>query len=265
MIETTGKTYRTTDYDLFKRLEGNREVLKSRINKIKKSICKYGYVYNPIVVNEKYEIIDGQGRFGALKELELPIDFVIAPGTGLNDCIALNASGTIWTLKDYIASYSEQGNENYIRMYDLVNSSTLNMDITIMLITGLAGVPNDIIKSGRMILPEEIVPRARKNLAIAQRFKPILKQVKGSATHYFYAIVFAVQVGADENRIYETMEKSVISPAPDLRTALDKISDIYNKSLKKNENKIYLFPEYEQSMTNKYGWYAAKWGNKHDN
>ena len=33
----TGNTYQTTDYDQFKRLEGNREIRSIRVNKIKKS------------------------------------------------------------------------------------------------------------------------------------------------------------------------------------------------------------------------------------
>ena len=32
-----------------------------------KSITDYGYIFNPIVVNESYQIIDGQGRFEGLR------------------------------------------------------------------------------------------------------------------------------------------------------------------------------------------------------
>ena len=264
-IETTGKTYRTTDYDLFKRLEGNRDVLASRVNKIRKSIQKYGYIYNPIVVNEKYEIVDGQGRFEALRTEGLPIDFVIAHGAGLNECVALNASGTIWTMKDYIASYCEQGNENYIRMRDLMNDfPELPTAISILLITGLSAVPNETIKSGRMVLTENLAEEARKSLNIAMRFKGTLSRVKGTPVHYFYTVVFAIRMGADEKRLFETVERSELPPGPNLKSTMDSVSDIYNKGLKDSKKRIYLNQEYEQTMTKKYGWYAAKWGAKYD-
>lgn len=84
--------YCTSDYTVFKKLLGNRVVLEQRKNTIKNSIIENGYVRNPIVVNEKMEIIDGQGRFEALKELKLPIEYVIAYGAGQKECIALNAN-----------------------------------------------------------------------------------------------------------------------------------------------------------------------------
>lgn len=47
-IEITGNTYRTSDYSIFKRLEGNRNIKSLRVSKIEKSIEKSGYIYNPI-------------------------------------------------------------------------------------------------------------------------------------------------------------------------------------------------------------------------
>ena len=100
--------YRTTDYDLFKRLEGNRAVLSNRVNKIIKSIKKNGYIMNPIIVNEKYEVIDGQGRLEALRVMNLPVDYIVIKGLGREQCIALNAYSTIWSMVDYISAYCEE-------------------------------------------------------------------------------------------------------------------------------------------------------------
>ena len=59
--------YCTKNYEIFKRLYGNREVLAQRKRTIKNSILEIGYISNPIVVNENMEIIDAQGRFESLK------------------------------------------------------------------------------------------------------------------------------------------------------------------------------------------------------
>lgn len=63
----------TSDYFRFKILDGNRDVLKSHVNKIKESMKKFGWIGPGIIVNEKFEIIDGQTRFYAAKELGLPM------------------------------------------------------------------------------------------------------------------------------------------------------------------------------------------------
>lgn len=68
-MKQTNEIKRTNNYDMFKRLEGNRFVDPKKVNKLKKSINEVGYISNPIIVNEKMEVIDGQHRLEALKEL----------------------------------------------------------------------------------------------------------------------------------------------------------------------------------------------------
>lgn len=256
----TGNTYRTSEYGMFKRLEGNRNVLAARVNKIKGSIAKNGYIFNPIVVNERYEVIDGQGRLEALKILQLPVDFVVATGAGLEQCIALNAYGTLWTMTDYIDSFCELGNENYMWLREQIKQyHELRIKIVIMLATGLASIPNETIKSGNLIIREEQRSIAEKDLMVARRFVSSLKRVKGNTDTYFYAITFAMKCGASERRMFDSLDRSEIPPAPKLRNALDNISDIYNKNLHGTANRIYLFQKYEETMSSKYGWYGAKW------
>ena len=62
---------RTNKYEIFKELKGNREISPLRITKIINSIKNVGYIINPIIVNEKMEIIDGQGRLEALRILKI--------------------------------------------------------------------------------------------------------------------------------------------------------------------------------------------------
>lgn len=260
--EIIGNVYRTTDYSKFKRLEGNRAVLTTRVTKIMKSIKKNGYIFNPIIVNENYQVIDGQGRLEALSALRLPVDYVMAKGAGREQCIALNAYGTVWTMKDYIDSYCEDGNENFIRMRDVINEfPDMGIAIKIMLLSGLSSVPNESIKKGDVTVTEKMADQAREDLRFAQRFTEPFKRIKGSANNYVYAVVFAKKCGADTNRLLETIERSELPPAPKIRGALDAVSDIYNKKLRQ-ENKIYLYEFYEKTLTDKYGWYGGKWGNK---
>ena len=58
----------TTDYFLFKPINGNRNINRLHLSRLKKSI-EENYLFTVIIVNENYEIIDGQHRFECIKEL----------------------------------------------------------------------------------------------------------------------------------------------------------------------------------------------------
>jgi hypothetical protein len=68
----------TRDYSLFTLLHGNRKLQKNHVNKITMSIDQKNLMdVSPIVVNEKYEIIDGQHRFMACHNLGIPVTYIM--------------------------------------------------------------------------------------------------------------------------------------------------------------------------------------------
>ena len=117
----------TNEYDKFKKLKGNRAVTEKRKEKIKNSILKVGYITSPILVNDKYEIIDGQGRFEALKELQLPIEYIIQDNIGITECVAMNIHQTNWSLLDYIQSYADKGIQSYQYIVDLMKEFNIKI------------------------------------------------------------------------------------------------------------------------------------------
>lgn len=106
-------TYLTNKYEIFKFLEGNRNINKLHVNRLKKSM-KQNYLYTVIMVNESFEVIDGQHRLQACKELKLPIRYMIAYGYGLEEVQRLNATAKTWNADDYMNGYCNLGFENYI-------------------------------------------------------------------------------------------------------------------------------------------------------
>lgn len=102
----------TNDYSLFSILKGNRKINKAHLNRLKKSIEEESLCV-PIIVNEKYEIIDGQNRFNAWKELKFPIYYIIIDGYGLPQVQRLNSNIRNWSLKDYADCYCSLGKKDY--------------------------------------------------------------------------------------------------------------------------------------------------------
>lgn len=110
----SSQVHTTTDYFLFKPIDGNRNKNLLHINRLKKSMSE-NYLFTIIIVNEKYEIIDGQHRFDVIQELKLPLNYVICKGYGLNEVHILNANSRTWNSDDYLEGYCNLGNQHYIK------------------------------------------------------------------------------------------------------------------------------------------------------
>jgi|SRR5215467_8561840 len=113
MAEMEGKTIHCTrDYDLFTTIDGNRKLIKDHVKKLKLSM-KLQYLFTIIIVNENNEIIDGQHRFEVIKELNLPMYYVVCPGYGINEVHRLNQNSKTWTFNDYMEAYCTLNDQTY--------------------------------------------------------------------------------------------------------------------------------------------------------
>ncbi len=98
----------TTDYSIFKYMEHNRHVRHAHVLKLMVSFKKRPSLRpaRPILLNEKYEIVDGQHRLEASKRMGISVYFMVVPGLTIADARLLNALQRTWTLIDYADSYA---------------------------------------------------------------------------------------------------------------------------------------------------------------
>jgi hypothetical protein len=114
------KIQKTTNYDKFKFIRENRGIYKSNLKKLKESILAQNLLEaNPVIVNEKMEVIDGQHRIEVCEALKIPVYYVKVAGTGMKEVVLVNTAAKNWSLRDYIFSYIKQGNKNYEYVRDL--------------------------------------------------------------------------------------------------------------------------------------------------
>lgn len=107
---------KTDNYDLFKILDGNRKLSSANLNQIISSM-KEKQLIIPIIVNEKFEIIDGQHRYHACKYLNLPVYFIIENGYDIEDVIRANVNGgRKWYDTDYLNKYCLLKDEKYLQI-----------------------------------------------------------------------------------------------------------------------------------------------------
>lgn len=114
------KVYRTNDLSTFKTLPGNRVPNLLHINRLNYSINKYGMKCNPILVNERLEVIDGQHRLEAAKSAGTFVYYIIVPGYNLTEVHTLNLNQKNWTKTDYMEGYANMGQESYIKLREFV-------------------------------------------------------------------------------------------------------------------------------------------------
>ena len=234
--ETAGTFYVTNNYGIFKKLEGHRDVNDIRKSRISKSIDAIGFIKNPIVVNEKMEIIDGQGRFEVCKEKGLPIYYNIV---NIKDsgkaCIYMNTGTTNWTTENYVNFYAEKGIEPYKQLIQL------HEDYPNISLTSIVGIARGLSSStgkatdlheGNFVITEDLEELKTK----LKRINNLLPQFakKGNVKIWTSALLFIYEcpnphVCFDllEQKIFDHSDKMLYS-VTDLPQAFDALSSIYN-------------------------------------
>lgn len=126
------QVHTTTDYFLFKPLQGNRQLNKLHLSRLKDSIEK-NYLFTSIIVNENYEIIDGQHRFECIRELQLPLHYIVCKGYNLPEVQILNQNSKNWNYEDYVSGYIDLGYKDYLlyrnfkEKYKFGHAETMNL------------------------------------------------------------------------------------------------------------------------------------------
>lgn len=162
MAKEIGKIYEEKDYKKFKKLPDNRDVLSNRFDKLMASFS-VKQILNPIIVNEKMQIIDGQGRFEVLKKLGRPIPYIIADGADSDDCKRMNRYNTKWSQLDFAKSYATGGNENYQNLLTACAKTNFPISRVTRLTNhgkSVAANKEPMIESGKLVFTLEDIDKA---------------------------------------------------------------------------------------------------------
>jgi hypothetical protein len=110
----------TNDYDKFKILKDNRDLNEMHIRRIVESF-KEKHLVCPIIVNEKYQVIDGQHRLRASRETESPVYYIVIPGYGIDEVQVLNANQKNWNKMDFLEMFCAQGKKPYLEFREFMS------------------------------------------------------------------------------------------------------------------------------------------------
>lgn len=249
--------YATRNYEMFKFLPGNRNTNHAR--KIMASIKAVGILFQPILINEKCEIIEGQGRYVACKTLKLPVLYVMQKGIGIEECSKLNSVSTNWKMKDYIHRYAHGEDkvnngakylENLIKEFPRY-SPTLCYGFAVNAGFNTNGCKTASFKNGVMPMTEEEYQHGREVLSYLEKFDFVYKTIEGRIECIHGALAFFYShPDVDNDFLYTQMCKRYVSipPIANTRQAIEVIQGIYNFNAR-TKKQIYVISDYERGKS----------------
>lgn len=121
MPTTQNVVQSTTDYDQFNLFGANRDINEAHVRRLKKSFEEQGNLtqVQPILVNERYDVVDGQHRLTAARELGVPIYFTVVPGIGIEEARQMNLLHRRWDSEAFLKTYAAEGRRPYIEFSKL--------------------------------------------------------------------------------------------------------------------------------------------------
>lgn len=120
--------YKTKNYDMFKDVEGNRVLDGTHLSNLEGSIRERNWLANePGIVNENFELIDGQHRLAVAEKLDEWFYFTIAGGANDQDVILLNTSSQTWKVENYLDYYVAKGKKDYIELKKFMEKHNITL------------------------------------------------------------------------------------------------------------------------------------------
>lgn len=221
---------KTNDYNKFKTKQGNRDLNQLHLKRLKSSIQEMDLLHaNPILVNERFEIIDGQHRFNVCVELGKPIYYIVVKGLGLREIQVLNANSKNWKMEDYIDGYCSMGMEEYCYLKSLINKTNLGVTVLLGLFcgAGLSGSSSESLRDGTLLLNKR-----NRGLIILEWLKDWEKVYEGSHRRSFiFSLILLYNVkGYNHQKMMQKIkyQSAKLVDCTNTKTYVALLEEIYN-------------------------------------
>lgn len=252
------KVYQTNNEELFRFMDNNRIVDKSNVNKIQESILKYGFLNQPILVSKDFQIIDGQHRYEAWRQMDKDtrpqIKFIIE--TSDNDiehlCKLTNLVSKSWKDIDFVRFYANSNIENakdYQDILDLLEyCEKRKFKVTVMFIVSLLSRTDNsemikAVKNGHFVSKNtkvkcySIIDRMLKFKEVLNT-KELSKAVFNHKPFRMALIRLLNTEGVDETRLLNTINLKPLTRCITVNDYLLEIQTRYNRGKRKDRLQI---------------------------
>ena len=251
-IETIGKVYQTTDYDQFKRIDGNRQIKTSgqKWRLLLESIRDHGQMA-PAIVNGRNEIIDGQHRLEACRICGQPFKYVVNGGAGFNDIPEANL-GDQWKLIDFIHAYASQGYVDYQMFDTLLDEFIPPLNISSIRAISLVDGEGSQFRNGTLEFSAETRDKVSACIRglLALGYHKWVKDNPRSTKAFWPAVAYCWRhPGVDVSKLIDKINQNTHRIPSTTKTLeyLNVFGEIYNKGRRKDQ-RVYLDTDYERGL-----------------
>lgn len=251
MTQVVGKIYSTDNYEMFRHLEGNREVL-GRARKYVNSIKEMGQI-QPIIINELNEVVDGQARLECCKMLGINVEYIVRPGLRLAEVIDVNDNTKKWSTYETVHGYATTG--SLASMYlDNLHMQFPQFEVALLYyaLVGMrsnAGqIKNDISFD---VVKVDDYNKAQGALSYLASLHPYIAKVPGAKKPVYTIIIWLYKHDwFDRDRLIDAIQKRFVTmaPMPNVDIALAEVEKIYNWH---RTNKVFFADEYKRETEEK--------------
>ena len=249
MATVIGKVYETKNYDKFSLVVGNRPIKRKGVkwNTLLESIKEHGQL-EPALVNERFEVINGQHRLACCMELGIPFKYTFGRGSVSGELIAEANRSNKWGMREYVNFYANQTDESAIsyKYFEALREEfKLGDSALTSVLSGSDGTcVRKAIQRGTLEITEKHYTQVRKCLTELQElgFFKWKKENSINARAYWEAVTYAWRhKDVNLKRLIKVMfENEYRIPSTAKPTELLRcLSEIYNKRLAK-ANKVFL-------------------------
>jgi hypothetical protein len=228
----------TKNYQIFKHIKGNRKLNQRHLGRLVGSIgTKNLLQQNPIIVNEKFQIIDGQHRLEAAKRLGVDIWYTVVEGGELGDVQRVNTYTRPWKSIEYLRSYVELGKETYIKIEELLKTYDVALDTLFVFATGDSDLDMyDKFRDGVLTLNDEHFKQVEELLQVKDQLQPFFID-SGHKSRVFARVIKKLH---REGLIDRLLEKTIASSprfrrAGNVKEYLRMFEDVMNYNQKTNK------------------------------
>tara|TARA_R100001460_G_scaffold77120_1_gene118072 strand:+ start:71 stop:859 length:789 start_codon:yes stop_codon:yes gene_type:complete len=225
----TPEIKKTKNYEIFKYHRANRAINKNHVENIKKSM-QNKFLISPITVNEKFEVIDGQHRLIASKDLGLPVYYFINNNYSIKEMQRLNAINKNWTPANYLNTGVQLNNQNYIDFKKFKKKYGFSHDVNLTLLANISSNNNaEKFREGTFEVKDYTL--ACKYADLIYLVSPYYKEFK--RRRFVSAILFLLKHKQDVFSMKEFIDKLKKQPnslqnCVNTKQYLELIEEIYN-------------------------------------
>ena len=236
----------TLNYKQFKLLKNNRKLDRKHVNRLVDAIKENPEILKvqPILVNEKFEVIDGQHRFTAAKELGLPIHYTVVEHLDIDTARKMNTVQKNWNWADFAHSYAQAGNVNYkayLKFKEEHPSIASTVVVYVMAGAHTGELASDFKKG------DFVMSRESEDVEYILNKLEEIREITGNAIPISRALVAAICLSLDKHEDFD-METIIanLKRKPELlqRTTIVKeafrvLEDIHNYNKGTNQIRLY--------------------------